>query len=94
MPVWCKFIGKLAQKPRRDGKRTLVDLDLRASLEGPEVGGVNQACAVLDPECMGNKQSPEQARSWSEGELITIEGQVIAIKKCECCGDPMFLVGA
>jgi hypothetical protein len=49
MPVHGTFVGQLNQKPKKNDKLsgTVLDVDLRAGLNGSDVEGVNQASAIL-----------------------------------------------
>jgi hypothetical protein len=96
MPVHGTFVGQLNQKPKKNDKPTgtFLGVDLRAGLNGPDVAGVNEAYVILDAVHPDTKEMAEQARFWNEGDLVQIEGQVIGVEKCTCCGAPIFVIGA
>jgi hypothetical protein len=96
MSVHGEFVGKLREKPRKNDKPkiTFLSVDLRAGLNGSGAEGVNEAYVVLDAEHLDTKETAKQARFWNEGDLVQIEGQVIGVEKCKCCGAPMFVIGA
>ena len=50
--------------------------------------------ALLDPEALDRKEVAKEALNWDAGDLVQLEGELVKIGKCECCGDPVPVVGA
>ena len=64
------------------------------TFDGSGAKGVNTVKALLDPEALDNKEVAKEALNWDAGDLVQLEGEVVKIGKCECCGDPVPVVGA
>jgi hypothetical protein len=90
MTLHGKFTGRLIRKPERKYGFTTMAI----TLDGPDVMGVNEVQALLDPEALDRKEVAKKALNWDAGDLVQLEGEVVKIGKCECCGDPVPVVGA
>jgi hypothetical protein len=64
------------------------------TLDDSDVMGVNEVHALLDPEALDRKDAAKEALKWTPGDLVQIEGEVVKIGKCECCDNPLPVVGA
>ena len=49
---------------------------------------------MLDPEALDRKEVAKEALNWNAGDLVQLEGEVIKIGKCKCCGNPLPVVDA
>jgi hypothetical protein len=85
-----KFVGRLIRKPEREYGFTTMAI----TLDGPDVKGVNEVQALLDPKALDRKEVAKEALKWTPGDLVQLEGEVVKIGKCECCGDPVPIVDA
>lgn len=90
MTLHGKFVGRLTRKPQRTYGFTTMAL----TLDGPDVEGVNEVHALLDPKALDRKETAKEALKWNAGDLVQIESEVVKIGKCECCGNPMPVVDA
>jgi hypothetical protein len=90
MTLHGKFTGRLTRKPERTCGFTTIAL----ALDGPDVKGVNEVHALLDPGALDRKEVAKEALKWNAGDLVQIEGEVVKIGKCECCGNPLPVVDA
>jgi hypothetical protein len=80
MTIHGKFIGRLIERPKRFGPKKYGFTTMAlATIEGPDAKGVNTVKVLLDPESL---------------DLVQLEGEVVKIGKCECCGDPVPIVDA
>jgi hypothetical protein len=85
-----KFAGCLIRKLKRFGPKKYGFVTIFLS-----VGGVvNEVHAVLDPETLDRKEVAKEALKWKEGDLVQLQGEVVKIGKCECCGNPLPVVDA
>jgi hypothetical protein len=88
MSMHGRFTGRLLKSEKKFG---LTAVSIR--LDGPnDVIGINEVQAIVDPDVPD--KAAEQALKWDVGELIQLEGEVVKIGKCECCGNPLPVVDA
>jgi hypothetical protein len=90
MTLHGKFVGRLIRKPERTHGFTTLAL----TLDGSDVMGVNEVHALLDPEALDRKGVAKEALTWNAGDFVRLEGVVFKIGKCECCDNPLPVVGA
>jgi hypothetical protein len=88
-----KFIGRLIRKPESWGPKKYGFTDLAlATFDG--AGGVNEVHVLLDPKFLERPETSKEALKWDTGDLVQLEGVVVKIGKCICCGDPIPCVAA
>jgi hypothetical protein len=90
MTLHGKFVGRITCKPEREYGFTTMALTLEVS----DVRGVNEVHVLLDPEILDRKDVAKEALKWNAGDLVQLEGEVVKIGKCECCGNPLPVVDA
>ena len=85
-----KFVGRLIRKPERTHGFTTLAL----TLDGSDVMGVNEVHVLLDPKALDRPETSKQTLKWNTGDLVQLEGAVVKIGKCKCCGNPIPCVAA
>jgi len=93
MTLHGKFAGRLIEKPKRFGPKKYGFTTL-ALVTFDDSGAKSTVNALLDPEALDSKDVAKEALNWEAGDLVQLEGEVVKIGKCECCGDPLPVVGA
>jgi hypothetical protein len=63
-------------------------------LDDSGVHGVSEVHVLLDPKVLERKEVAKEALKWDAGDLVQLEGEVVKIGKCECCGNPIPVVDA
>jgi hypothetical protein len=86
-----KFVGRLIGRPKKTYGFTTMAL---ATSDGSAVEGLNEVHVLLDPEALDRKEVAKEALGWDAGDLVQLEGEVVKIGKCECCGNPLPVVDA
>ena len=90
MTIHGKFVGRLIRKPERTHGFTTLAL----TLDGSDVEGVNEVHALLDPKVLDKPETSKDSRKWDAGDLVQLEGEVVKIGICKCCGNPLPVVDA
>lgn len=95
MTLHGKFVGRLISRPETTGpkKHGFTTMAL-ATFDGSGAEGVNEVHVLLDPEVLDRKEVAKEALGWDAGDLVQLEGEVVKIGKCECCGNPLPVVDA
>ena len=86
------FVGRLIEKPDRVGPRKYGFTRLCFPIDDASLGHVT-VNAMLDPETLRTGVNKE-ALKWNTGDLVEIDGELIRTKKCDCCDNPILIVGA
>ena len=95
MTIHGKFIGRLIERPKRFGPKKYGFTTMALmTFGGAGAEGVNEVHVLLDPEVLDRKEVAEEALKWNTGDLVQLEGEVVKIGKCECCGNPLPVVDA
>lgn len=89
-----KFVGRLIERPKREGPKKYGFTTLALTLDGSRVEGVSEVHVMLDPVVLERPETSKEALKWEVGDLIQLEGEVVKIGKCECCGKPLPCVDA
>ena len=92
MTLHGKFIGRLISRPQSAGPKKYGFTNL--ALTTFDGAGVNEVHVLLDPEVLDRNEVAEEALKWNTGDLVQLEGEVVKIGKCECCGNPLPVVDA
>jgi hypothetical protein len=93
MTLHGKFIGRLISRPQRTGPKKYGFTNLAlTTVDG--AGGVNEVHVLLDPRALDRPETSKQALKWNTGDLVQLEGVVVKIGKCKCCGNPIPCVAA
>jgi len=95
MTLHGKFVGRLIERPKRFGPKKYGFTTMAlVTFDGSGAKGVNTVNVLLDPEGLDRKEVAKEALNWDAGDLVQLEGEVVKIGKCECCGDPVPVVDA
>ena len=80
MTIHGKFIGRLIERPKRFGPKKYGFTTMAlVTFDGSGAKGVNTVKVLLDPESL---------------DLVQLEGEVVKIGQCKCCGNPLPVVDA
>ena len=95
MTLHGKFVGRLIGRPKSEGRKkygfTTMEL---TTFDSAGTSGVNEVHVVLDPKVLERPETSKDALKWNAGDLVQLEGEVVKIGKCACCGDPVPVVDA
>jgi hypothetical protein len=94
MTIHGKFIGRLIERPKRFGPKKYGFTLMALTLDDSDVEGADEVHALLDPKVLDNPETSKDSRKWDAGDLVQLEGEVVKIGKCECCGNPLPVVDA
>jgi len=95
MTLHGKFVGRLISRPESTGPKKYGFTTMALmTFGGAGAEGVNEVHVLLDPEVLDRKEVAEEALKWNTGDLVQLEGEVVKIGKCKCCGNPLPVVDA
>jgi hypothetical protein len=93
MTIHAKFIGRLIRKPESAGPKKYGFTNL-ALTTSDGAGGVNEVHVLLDPKVLDRPETSKEALQWNTGDLVQLEGVVVKIGICKCCGNPLPVIDA
>jgi hypothetical protein len=94
MTLHGKFVGRLISRPKGEGPKKYGFTLMALTLDDSDVEGANEVHALLDPRVLDKPETSTDSRKWDAGDLVQLEGEVVKIGKCECCGKPLPVVDA
>lgn len=94
MTIHGKFIGRLIRKPESAGPKKYGFTLMALTLDDSDVDGANEVHALLDPKVLDKPETSKDSRKWDAGDLVQLEGEVVKIGICKCCGNPLPVIDA